>query len=236
MPPRLLDEDALTASSVVANRAMNRERQLAGVNSYERELGFNPLDWLRARAGSERHAGQTQITWLDLCCGTGQALLQAGDLLRAEGLGLAVRLVGVDLVDAFAPRTPGSDVELTTTSIVTWNWPGPFDLITCVHGLHYIGDKLAVITRAIDALTETGLFIADFDAVSVRRSNGQAAGRALTTALRTSGISYDARRHRLTCQGRREISPPFTYLGADDRAGPNYTGQAAVHSFYQVEY
>ncbi|WP_238434952.1 MULTISPECIES: hypothetical protein [unclassified Frankia] len=64
------------------------------------------------------------------------------------------------------------------------------------------------------------------------RSNGDATSRALTTALRTSGTSYDARRHRLTCQGRREIRLPFTYLGADDRAGPNYTGQAAVHSFY----
>jgi hypothetical protein len=29
---------------VVANNAMNRERQLAGVNSYRRELGFGPLD------------------------------------------------------------------------------------------------------------------------------------------------------------------------------------------------
>jgi len=40
---RLLDDGDLTLSAVVANCAMNRERQLAGVNSYTRELGFNPL-------------------------------------------------------------------------------------------------------------------------------------------------------------------------------------------------
>ncbi len=38
-----------------------------------------------------------------------------------------------------------------------------FDLITCVHGLHYAGDKLAVLTRAVDWLTPGGLFAADLD-------------------------------------------------------------------------
>lgn len=28
------------------------------------------------------------------------------------------------------------------------------------------------------------------------------------------------------------MSLPYTYLGADDRAGPNYTNQPAVHSYY----
>lgn len=37
----LLDDAALEKSAVVANRAMNRERQLAGVNSHARELGFD---------------------------------------------------------------------------------------------------------------------------------------------------------------------------------------------------
>jgi hypothetical protein len=42
-PARLLDDVTLESSSVAANSAMNRERQLARVNSYARELGFNPL-------------------------------------------------------------------------------------------------------------------------------------------------------------------------------------------------
>ena len=44
----LLDDDRLVASAVVANCAMNRERQLTGVNSYTRELGCNPVDTLAA--------------------------------------------------------------------------------------------------------------------------------------------------------------------------------------------
>ncbi|MBL7498719.1 class I SAM-dependent methyltransferase [Frankia sp. CNm7] len=215
---------------------MNRQRQLAGVNSYQRELGFHPLDWLRTRLASRRHeSGPTEVRWLDLCCGTGRALLQAAEELRGLGLDDAVRLVGVDLVDAFTPQPPDSPVQLITASVTTWQPPGPFDLITCVHGLHYVGDKLAVITRAARTLTDDGLFIADFDATSVRLANRQPAGRTLTTALRTTGLTYDTRRHRLTRQGHRDIALPFTYLGADDHAGPNYTGQPAVHSYYRHE-
>jgi hypothetical protein len=49
---RLLDDDALERSTVVADCTMNRERQLVGPNSYARELRFNPLDRLRARLGA----------------------------------------------------------------------------------------------------------------------------------------------------------------------------------------
>ncbi|MBO0869883.1 MAG: hypothetical protein J2P15_15085 [Micromonosporaceae bacterium] len=65
---RLLDDGSLATSSVIANCAMNRERQLAGVNSYAKELGFNPLDALLTRLAEQDRAG-----WLDLCCGTGRA-------------------------------------------------------------------------------------------------------------------------------------------------------------------
>jgi hypothetical protein len=65
----LLDDDQLAASAVVANCAMNRERQLNRVNSYTRELGFNPVDVLTAALTDPRAAGKT-VAWLDLCCGT----------------------------------------------------------------------------------------------------------------------------------------------------------------------
>src|SRR5262245_57397582 len=110
---------------------MNRERQLAGVNSYTRELGFDPAD---------RPASGTSASWLDLCCGSGRALTQAAARL-SEG----VCLVGVDLVDAFVPPVPG--VSLVSASITTWVPDRAFDLITCVHGLHYVGDKLSVLSR-----------------------------------------------------------------------------------------
>ena len=51
---RLLAGADLERSSVVANSQVNRERGLSGRNSYERELGFDPLDWLLDRAGPAR--------------------------------------------------------------------------------------------------------------------------------------------------------------------------------------
>jgi trans-aconitate methyltransferase len=46
---------------------------------------------------------------------------------------------------------------------VTWEPGQACDLITCVHGLHYGGDKLAVLTRAASWLAPTGLLAADLD-------------------------------------------------------------------------
>ncbi|MEU8279267.1 hypothetical protein ACFYOK_11240 [Microbispora bryophytorum] len=64
--------------------------------------------------------------------------------------------------------------------------------------------------------------------------DGTPVGRRLTAALRANGLAYDARNKRVSCRGRREIDLPWSYLGADDRAGPNYTGQGAVDSSYAV--
>jgi tRNA G46 methylase TrmB len=79
----LLSDAELERSAVVANCAMNRERQLAGVNSYARELGFSPLGFLWSRlAGRPEPA---RAGWLDLCCGTGRALIQAAAQLPGPG-------------------------------------------------------------------------------------------------------------------------------------------------------
>jgi SAM-dependent methyltransferase len=207
----LLDDRALHDSPVVANNAMNRERRLAGVNSYTRELGFDPVD----RAGNG---------WLDLCCGSGRALIQAAQ-------GRDVDIVGVDLVDAFAP---GDGPALIAAPIETWAPGRDFDLITCVHGLHYIGDKLGVLARALRWLTPAGLFVADLDLASIRLPDGRPAGRRLTAQLRAAGVTYDARRRRISCTGPRDLDLSYDYLGADDRAGANYTGQPAVDSYYRA--
>ena len=53
---RLLSDEALERSAVVANCRMNRERDLVGTNGYDKELGFNPLDVLKETAG-------TRIGW-----------------------------------------------------------------------------------------------------------------------------------------------------------------------------
>lgn len=57
----------------------------------------------------------------------------------------------------------------------------------------------------------------------------------LTTQLRSSGLSYNSRRHLITCTGPRTLRLPYTYMGADDQAGANYTGQPAVHSYHRQD-
>jgi SAM-dependent methyltransferase len=229
---RLLDDAALEESSVVANCAMNRERQLAGVNSYARELGFDPLQVVSARAAGGGRVQGGAAAWLDLCCGSGRALVQAARQVGEAGLAGRVDLTGVDLVDAF-DAAPGSvpGLELVCAPVGAWEPARSFDLITCVHGLHYIGDKLALLTRAAGWLTPDGRLAADLD-LSAIWVGGPAADRRLRSRLRAAGFAYSPRRRQITCTGRRNVRLPYAYLGADDRAGPGYTGQPAVTSYY----
>jgi SAM-dependent methyltransferase len=208
---RRVDDETLERSSVVANCAMNRERTLAG---YSRELGVD--------IPAELRGGR----WLDLCCGSGRALAEAAALLPAG-------IVGVDLVDHFVPGPRPPSLRLITASVTTWTPDARFDLITCVHGLHYVGDKLGVLARAASWLTEDGLLVASFDARGVRLRDGSPAGRPLTAALRREGFAYDPRRRLISLRGSRDVHLPYRYAGADDQAGPNYTGQPAVDSFYE---
>ena len=224
----LLDEARLEQSTVVANCAMNRDRRLSGVNSYARELGFNPLDALTSLLAG----GNGTVAWLDLCCGSGRALEQAARELSLAGLAGRVVLVGVDLVDTFVTLAdPLAGLELVCVNVASWQPARQFDLITCVHGLHYVGDKLALVSRAASWLTPAGRLVADLDLAAVH-VDGRPGGRVLAAKLRAEGFAYDARRHMLTCAGHRLAEFPYTYLGADDRAGPGYTGQPAVCSHY----
>jgi SAM-dependent methyltransferase len=223
----LLNDDNLERSAVVANCRMNRERNLLGSNGYDRELGFDPLAYLKERASSSGTAA-----WLDLCCGTGRALIQAAEIVQAERLAIAI--VGVDLVGMFDPTPLDlSHLRLVEASLSAWRPDRAFDLITCVHGLHYVGDKLGLIARAASWLTEDGLFVASLDLHNLKVSDASFA-RHLASDLRRAGLSYDARRRLVSGRGRQQVSLPYRYLGADDRAGPNYTGQPAVNSHYEV--
>jgi len=186
---------------------MNRERNLG---SYRDELGLDPLKLLPPGG-----------RWLDLCCGRGRALAEAADL-RPDA-----DLTGVDLVSTFvsAPR-----VRFVESPLREYQPTHLFDLITCVHGLHYVGDKLGAIARACSWLTDRGLFVAQIDLANLRWSDRRAAGRTIVGWLRTQGLEYS--RRRVLCRGRRDLRPPFPYAHADATAGPNYTGQPAVNSLY----
>ncbi|WP_157431694.1 class I SAM-dependent methyltransferase [Actinomadura hibisca] len=226
MPP-LLDDAALEGSSVVANCAMNRERSLTGSNGYGRELGLDIMEVL-----AERCTRSPRVRWLDLCCGSGRALLEATQLTAKGNLAEQVEIVGLDLVDHFLTTTVPRTLRLITGSATEWEPNEKFDLITCVHGLHYIGDKLGVLKRVASWLTKDGVFIANLDTRSIRRSDGTPAGRQLTYELRQQGFTYDTTRRRISREGSGKVQFPYRYLGADDQAGPNYIGQPAVDSFY----
>jgi hypothetical protein len=146
-----------------------------------------------------------------------------------------VKSTGVDLVDFFNGPAP-TQVTLLTASITTWQPDHAFDLITCVHGLHYVGDKLSALTRAASWLTADGLFVANFDPTGIRLADGAPAARHLSTALRNAGFVYDGRNRRIRRTGHALLKLPFRYLGADEQAGPNYTGQPAVHSYYETDF
>ncbi|WP_405177683.1 hypothetical protein [Nocardia sp. NBC_01377] len=80
--------------------------------------------------------------------------------------------------------------------------------------------------------TPTGSFAAHFDPHSIRNSDGSSAARRVSAEFRRAGMDYDRRRHRVSARGRRTLSFPAVYPGADDTAGPGYTGQPAVASYY----
>ena len=224
----LLTDDQLERSAVVANCRMNRERGLTGSNGYGVEIGFDPLAFLRERAADGRGAA-----WLDLCCGSGKALIEAARIVHDEGLAPKVEIVGVDLVGMFHRPDPGlTCLRLVEASLSTWRPDRPFDLISCVHGLHYVGDKLGLIARAASWLADDGLFVASLDPANVKLSIGRTAIRAVMPALRRAGLDYDRRKRLVVCRGRKVVELPYRYLGSDDEAGPNYTGQPAVDSHY----
>jgi SAM-dependent methyltransferase len=225
---QLLNSGALELSGVVANSTMNRERFCVGKNSYARELSFDPLDFLRSRLET-----QGQAAWLDLCCGRGRALIEAAERLAPCSLNSNLMLLGVDLVAMFDSYSPAlSFIRLQESSVSSWRPDCSFDLITCVHGLHYVGDKLGLIQNAVSWLKDDGVFMANLDPDNLKFPNGVNAGNKIIPDLRRIGVEYRARKHLIVCEGRKDFTLSYRYLGADDAAGPNYTGQAAVNSHY----
>ncbi len=218
------DDKELEQSPVVANCCMNRERDLSGTNGYDVEIGFQPLNFLGDNVGSNGKA-----RWLDLCCGTGKALIQAATIIERDEL--PFEIIGVDLVGMFVPNN-AKQLTLIEASLSTWSPAGVFDLITCIHGLHYIGDKLGLIARACSWLNHDGLFIADLDTGNLRLNPNGSPSRVFARELRQAGVEYQPSKRLIRCEGHRTLSLSFAYVGADE-AGPNYTKQPVVNSFYE---
>jgi SAM-dependent methyltransferase len=222
------DDRELERSAVVANCRMNRERQLLGTNGYDVEIGFDPLAFLRER-GRRRPIRR----WLDLCCGTGRALIEAAAVIKRDDL--PIEIVGVDLVGMFHPADSEA-LTLIEASVSMWKPNGTFDLVTCIHGLHYLGDKLRAITRACSWLRPDGLFVANLDLGNLTLIPEASDPRRIAASFRRAGIQYHSRKRLLRCEGRRQPRLPFKYVGADDDAGPNVTGQPTVNSNYEARH
>lgn len=222
----LLPDNALENSPIVANCCMNRERNLVGSNGYDKELGFNPLEYLKTAIQQRGNA-----RWLDLCCGTGKALIEADKVVETENLSLEI--VGVDLAGLFLPFD-SSRLRLLQASLSDWQPETTFDLITCVHGLHYIGDKLRLLSSVRSWLTNDGRFVANLDVANIKLSVGQSSSRIIASELRKTGFNYSFRKKLVQCEGGKKCELRFRYLGADDQAGPNYTRQPGVDSHYET--
>lgn len=222
-----LNHRALESSDVVANSRMNRERVATGVNSYQRELSLDVIEYLQ-----QLLAANGRACWLDLCCGQGNALIEVAAHFAERGEPWPL-LQGVDLVGMFSDQaSTWAFLDLHSVSLHDWSPATQFDLITCVHGLHYLGDKLDMICRAGRWLKAEGLFVANLDLANLRDENGKSMSRSARRWMRSNGLIWDSRHHLLTCRGQKSIQKPFEYLGAQDTAGANYTGQEAVDSFY----
>jgi SAM-dependent methyltransferase len=212
-------DSALAQSPVVANRDMNRERGLVGPNSYAKALKFDIQTYLQ-------NHNSLCCRWLDVCCGSGVALWQAHQAFPQ------IHLVGVDLVPFQRPELATTPIQLQIGAIETFTDSEPFDLITCVHGLHYLGDKLGILSSLLGALKPEGMAIANINLMDIQDGAGKSLGRRLLAQLRSQGVQIDQRNRILTCVGPRDLAFPVQYLGSDDAMGPNYTGQPAVRSFY----
>jgi SAM-dependent methyltransferase len=224
----LLDESSLKKSSIVANSLMNRERVCSGGNSYEKEISFDILEYLKKRLKTEK-----QTAWLDICCGQGKALIEVAEFLADRNLHTNIKIIGIDLVGMFQTFPPElSFLQLIEIPYEDFQPEFEFDLITCVHGLHYIGDKLSFIKNCVSRLKPNGIFLANLDLANFKFQNGRPAKRAIAKTFRNSELEYDSKKHLLICRGKKQLEFEFEYIGADDKAGANYTKQAVVDSYY----
>jgi len=223
----LLCADELLSSAVVANSTMNRGRGLGGVNSYERDLRFAILPFLAARVQEQGNA-----LWYDACCGQGRALGEASRQLAATDWGGGVQIVGADLVEMFTSEpTPG--VLLIAANVASFRPDRPADLVTCVHGLHYLGDKLGFLETVSEMLAPAGLFLGHLVPQNVRLADsGPSVWRQAVRQAGKNGV-VDLKSHVLRFE-RADVPLRFgmSYQGASVSAAPNYTGITVIDSWY----
>jgi SAM-dependent methyltransferase len=221
----MLDPSELLASEIIANATMNRGRGLSGVNSYQKELRFDIAKFLQSRVET-----QGQAVWYDACCGEGRALAEAARQFGETDWGRHVRLIGSDLIDRYVGDMPAR-VQWMTGDVTTLSLDVPADLVTCVHGLHYLGDKLGFLENVYEKMAPGGIFLGHLDAANVRLPRPWA---RLLGRLRARGVDIKSGSQRL--QMTKSSAPlkfGVTYEGATVSGQPNYTGITVIDSWYR---
>ena len=229
MKRNLIKEEELEWSSIVANNSMNRDRVATGINSYEKDIKLNPIKFILDLKN------QDSISWIDLCCGSGNALIEVSNFFSNSNLSNNLHLLGIDLVEYFSDHKKSEMLTLRRMNLTYWNPESKSDLITCVHGLHYVGDKIKLILKSISALKESGIFIANIDLANIKIEGVVNSKNILMNYFKSNDIDYNLRTNILKVNGFKKLENNFHYIGADDKAGPNYTGQEAINSIYKLK-
>lgn len=226
---KYLSKEELESSDIVANCNMNRERKAFGSNSYSKDLQFDILDYVLSCLKEKQ-----EFLWLDICCGQGNALIQIAEELVSQNLDTdLIDLTGIDLIPFFyKSNIDYSFLNFLNMSIFNYNTDKKFDLISCVHGMHYMGDKLKLIEMTASMLKESGLFIANFDTHDMVDEQGKSLSRPINKFLKDCGLHYNSKNKIIINRGIQNIVSSFTFLGANDKSIVNYTGQKTVQSVY----
>jgi SAM-dependent methyltransferase len=207
---------------------MNRNRGLSGVNSYAVELGFDILLWLMDRARLHGNA-----FWCDACCGEGEALSDARSVLDKSEIGKNIAFVGVDLIGGVIDfRSP----NIVIGDVATYDPGRPVDLITCVHGLHYIGDKVGLLEHFYSILAPGGMIACNIDFANVLVGGTPVKSwNALARSTGMKRMNATFRKHVLILHksGVLPIRFGLKYCGAEISAEPNYTGITVINSWYE---
>ncbi|MCR6640438.1 MAG: class I SAM-dependent methyltransferase [Sporocytophaga sp.] len=225
----LLNNQNLESSPIVANNRMNRERNAVGINSYEKDIYLSPVEFI-----NKSFKTKSTFDWLDICCGRGKALIQTAQYASKHFPSKQISFTGIDLIDMFDPIPEEcNSITLYAQSFFNFESEQKYDLITCVHGLHYMGDKLEAIRKASSMLNDEGLFIANFDTKCIKSIEFDNNQQKLLSWFKSGNIEYNSRKRLITVNGSRNLTVPFQFVGADDKAGANYTGHEAVDSYYR---
>lgn len=227
-PPGLLADAELLASEAVANAKMNRGRGLAGANSYGRSLAFDIGAFL-----AERVSANGCAVWYDACCGEGRALMEAAEQFSRSDWGWRVTLAGADLIGDFAPHFHPR-LTLAAADVLRYEPPTPVDLCTVVHGLHYLGDKLAFLEHACRLLAPGGVLVGHLDPADLRLPDGET-WQGLMRRVRRAGVRISHRAGLLRIdQTTAPLAFGLVYRGAEPSTAPNFSGMCGVRSWYAV--